>query len=205
MRPTSGRSAAAKPRVARPPRRDQQDRVIARDRRARVGQHGQPIRRDPPVGREGGDHVRLAARQRAVHEGRAVRRRRREAQRIGAPHRRPFGRGRGTPDRCPASAPAHPRPDRRASRCRCASRILAAHRKGIGVLEPERARAARRRASPRPARDRRHHSRARRHVAALHRPWSRACPHNRHRRRRSRSTSAPNATAEPSPSRYSTR
>nr|GFD52921.1 hypothetical protein [Tanacetum cinerariifolium] len=67
-----------------------QDRIIAGDRMARIAEHGEAVGGDPTIRRKGGDHVDLAARQRPVHEGRAVRRRRGKAQRVGAPHRRPL-------------------------------------------------------------------------------------------------------------------
>ncbi len=103
----------------------------------RVAEHQEILRRDPSVAGEGRDHVDVAPRQRAVHEGRAVGLLGTEIERIGGAQRRPFRaaqeldvaaerklrgmlrqvRDRGHPQRL---------------------RPLAPHREHIGILEAER-------------------------------------------------------------------
>ena len=134
---------------------------------ARVAQHGQMLRRDPPVGGEGRDHIGLPARQRLVHEGRAIGVRRAELERIGALHRRPFG----PLEKFEIGAERQLRRDaheivERRDALRLGRRVL--HRKGIGILEPQRAEQPNLRRLRRPIADRRDHRGACRNVAALH-------------------------------------
>ncbi len=56
--------------VARPRRRDQEQRIIAWDRMGRVGQDDEVLRRNPSVARKRRNDIGFAAGQRAVHERR---------------------------------------------------------------------------------------------------------------------------------------
>ncbi|MEJ1970889.1 MAG: hypothetical protein WDN03_20035 [Rhizomicrobium sp.] len=72
-------------------RRDQQDRVIGRQRALGIAQHLQVVLRDAAVAGEGADHVDVARDQRAVHQVGLVLPLHREVQAIGRDHRAPFG------------------------------------------------------------------------------------------------------------------
>ncbi len=116
--------------------RDQQDRVIARQCVGGIAEHDEVVRRDPPVAGKGGDHVRLTALQRAVHEARRIGARPREAQPIAVAHRPPFGPG----EKFEISAEAQ----RRRGRCKTAQirhaeprGLRPLHRQRIGILEPQ--------------------------------------------------------------------
>ena len=122
--------------VARPLGRHQDDGVIGGRRPLGIGQHGELLRRDPPVARKGRDHVHRPGLQRPEHEGRAVGFLIPERQSIGALHRGPLR----TAQELQIAAQRQPRrPGRQIGNAHdpIGSRPFARHGQHIGIFKPQ--------------------------------------------------------------------